>query len=99
MNLSPLLIDLAHQWGDFKMTERDFNMKDLLKALKENRVKELFGAGTACVVCPVDKIVYEGVSHHIPTMDEGAPITNRFLNELMDIQFGRKPSEWMVDVE
>ena len=24
------------------------------------QVKEIFGAGTACVVCPVNRILYEG---------------------------------------
>jgi len=93
------LIDLAHQWGEFKMTERDFTMKDLVKALKEKRVKELFGAGTACVVSPIAKIVYAGDTYDIPTMEHGAPLTNRFLKELTDIQFGRKPSDWTVEID
>ena len=52
------------------------------------QVLEMFGAGTACVVSPIDKIVYEGENLAIPTMKDGAPITNRFLNELTDIQVG-----------
>ena len=50
------------------------------------QVKEFFGAGTACVVCPVEKIIYEGESLHIPTMDNGAELTNRMYKELTDIQ-------------
>lgn len=34
------------------------NMKDLLGALDAGRVLEVFGAGTACVVCPVDRLLY-----------------------------------------
>ena len=63
------LIDLANQWGEFKMTEKDFTMKDIVKALKENRVKEMFGAGTACVVAPVEKIVKQWIyppCHRVP---------------------------------
>ncbi len=66
-------------------------MKQIVGYLKEGRVKEMFGAGTACVVCPIKLIVYQGEKLHIPTMDEGAPITNRFLKELTDIQVRENP--------
>ena len=46
----------------------------------------MFGAGTACVVCPVEKILYMDQMLNIPTMSQGAPITMRFYNELTDIQ-------------
>lgn len=36
------------------------NMKDLLGALDAGRVLEVFGAGTACVVCPVGRLLYRG---------------------------------------
>lgn len=42
------------------MSERYITMSDLTSALEENRVKEMFGAGTACVVCPISKILYKG---------------------------------------
>lgn len=35
-------------------------MDDLTSALEGNRVKEMFGSGTACVVCPVSDILYKG---------------------------------------
>lgn len=64
------------------------------------QVHEMFGAGTACIVCPVEKIIYEGKPLHVPTMDAGAPVTMRFHKELTDIQFGRAPSNgWMVEVD
>lgn len=46
--------------GEFKVSERYVTMSDLIAALKEKRVKEMFGAGTACVVCPVSTILYLG---------------------------------------
>jgi len=92
------LLELAKNWNEFKVTEKDFDMKDLLKALHENRIKEIFGAGTACIVCPVKEIIYEGKAYHIPTMDDGAPLTNRFLKTLTDIQYGVVESDWVVQV-
>lgn len=46
--------------GEFKVSERYITMSDLTAALEENRVKEMFGAGTACIVCPISKILYKG---------------------------------------
>ncbi|KHJ85722.1 hypothetical protein OESDEN_14544 [Oesophagostomum dentatum] len=49
--------------GEFKVTERDFTMDELRKGLKENRIYELFGAGTAAVVTPIDTILYQIDGH------------------------------------
>lgn len=45
---------------EFKVCERYLTMSDLRRGLKENRVKEMFGSGTACVVCPVGRVLYQG---------------------------------------
>ena len=45
----------------------------------------MFGAGTACVVSPIEGILYNGEMLHIPTM-ENPEITNRCMKELLDIQ-------------
>lgn len=88
------LLDLARGWGEFKVTERPLYMKEIVTALKEKRLKELFGAGTACIVCPIESILYKDNSLQIPTMSDGAPITMRFHKELTDIQFGRVNHPW-----
>lgn len=93
------IIDLAHEWGEFKVTERYLTMGDLTAALKENRVKEMFGAGTACIVCPVGRILYKGNNLHIPTMDNGPKLTARILKQLTDIQYGRIESDWTYLVQ
>uniref|UniRef100_A0AAR2IZT6 Branched-chain-amino-acid aminotransferase, mitochondrial n=1 Tax=Pygocentrus nattereri TaxID=42514 RepID=A0AAR2IZT6_PYGNA len=60
------LLDLAREWGEFKVTERTVVMKEFLEALKAGRVREVFGAGTACVVCPVGSLLYKGqVLHYL----------------------------------
>ncbi|XP_062990870.1 branched-chain-amino-acid aminotransferase, cytosolic [Elgaria multicarinata webbii] len=92
------ILDLAYMWGEFKVSERYITMSDLNAALKDNRVKEMFGAGTACVVCPVSTILYLSKNLHIPTMENGPQIATRFLNQLSDIQYGREDSEWTVVV-
>ena len=47
---------------------------------------EMFGAGTAAVVCPVDRIHYMDEDIMIPTMEHGAPLATRLKEELHDIQ-------------
>ena len=47
---------------------------------------EMFGAGTACVVCPIRHILYEDRDLFIPTMDNGAEVSKRCYQELTDIQ-------------
>ncbi|XP_039769207.1 branched-chain-amino-acid aminotransferase, mitochondrial isoform X1 [Ornithorhynchus anatinus] len=80
------LLDLARKWDEFRVTERPVTMEELQRALREGRVREIFGSGTACVVCPVHRILYQGESLHIPTMDNGPELARRFLKELLDIQ-------------
>ncbi|XP_042201037.1 branched-chain-amino-acid aminotransferase, mitochondrial [Callorhinchus milii] len=88
------LLDLGKKWGEFKVVERKLTLPDLIKGLQEKRVKEVFGAGTACVVCPINKILYCDQNYHIPTMENGPDLAKRFLKELTDIQYGRRPSDW-----
>jgi len=87
------ILDLAHKWGEFKVSERCLTMDDLTAALEGNRVRELFGSGTACVVCPVSDILYKGETIHIPTMENGPKLASRILDKLTDIQ-QKLNTEW-----
>uniref|UniRef100_A0A672LR95 Branched-chain-amino-acid aminotransferase n=1 Tax=Sinocyclocheilus grahami TaxID=75366 RepID=A0A672LR95_SINGR len=88
------LLDLAREWGDFKVTERRVLMKELIDALEDGRILEVFGSGTACVVCPVGSLLYRGQTYQIPTMKNGPDLAKRFHKELTDIQYGRTPKDW-----
>ncbi|XP_076450342.1 branched-chain-amino-acid aminotransferase, cytosolic-like isoform X2 [Babylonia areolata] len=92
------LLELAREWNEFKVSERNITMREFTKALTENRIKEVFGSGTACVVCPVERIKYLCETLDIPTMKE-AKLTNRFHKHLSDIQYGYIPHPWMEAVD
>ncbi|XP_052800594.1 branched-chain-amino-acid aminotransferase, cytosolic-like [Mya arenaria] len=92
------LLELSKKWGEFKVTERDYTMKEITKALNENRLLEMFGAGTACVVSPVEGVLYNGEMLKIPTMTNPY-VTNRCMKELLDIQYGRTSSDWVEYLE
>jgi len=92
------LLELAADWREFDVVERPIFMRDIVRALDENRLLELFGAGTACVVCPIERILYDGTELEIPTMVNNAALTMRLHKALTDIQFGKTPSSWTVEV-
>ena len=50
------VLDLARSWGEFKVSEREFTMFDLVKAIEQKRLLEAFGAGTAAIISPVNGI-------------------------------------------
>ncbi|CAJ0608390.1 unnamed protein product [Cylicocyclus nassatus] len=97
------ILELAREMGGFKVTERDFTIDEVRKAVKENRVYEMFGTGTAAVVTPVDKIIYQadGVEEtlNVPAKDDEKSLMQRLFKTITDIQFGRATrSGWTVDV-
>ncbi|XP_031817611.1 branched-chain-amino-acid aminotransferase, mitochondrial [Sarcophilus harrisii] len=92
------LLDLAQTWGEFRVSERKVCMAELVLALREGRVREVFGSGTACQVCPVHSVLYQGEHLHIPTMENGLELIHRFQKALSDIQYGDGSHEWMFSV-
>ena len=86
-----------------KVVERQFTVHDLIDAVDEGRLEEAFGTGTACIVCPIDGIRYEGRDVAIPTglpvvaggdqtcsSSKGAgPFTSVMMETILAIQHGR----------
>nr|CAG4643916.1 EOG090X051P [Lepidurus arcticus] len=92
-------LELARKWGEFKVTERVITMAEMVKAHKESRLLEVFGAGTACVICPIANIGYQGENISIPTMEHAKPLNQRFLEAMNDIQYGRISHPWGVLID
>jgi branched-chain amino acid aminotransferase len=59
----------------------------------------MFGAGTACVVSPIERIYYNGENLLIPTMEDSNALWKQCLKTLLDIQYGRIKHPWAVDIE
>ncbi|TPX31968.1 branched-chain-amino-acid transaminase [Synchytrium microbalum] len=98
------ILSLARTWGEFKVSERPITMPELAGALKEGRVLECFGAGTAAIVSPIKNISYLGKDLKIPLdpKDSSAgigPLAKRVADTIMGIQYGEIPHEWSVVVE
>ncbi|VDM23436.1 unnamed protein product [Toxocara canis] len=89
------LLTLARQWKEFKVSERYVGMFEIRKALKEHRLYEMFGCGTACVVSPVGRILYRNKSKKgeyeelvIPTMEHKPNLMQKLYDSILDIQVG-----------
>ncbi|CAL4135118.1 unnamed protein product [Meganyctiphanes norvegica] len=93
------LLTLGREWGEFKVSERDITMAEIIQAESENRLLEVFGAGTAAVVTPVGEIHFKDQVIKIPTMDHDQPLNQRFYNTITDMQYGRVQHPWAPIIE
>lgn len=53
------IIKVAKEWG-IQVSESDFYIQEVIEAIKEKRIIEAFGTGTAAIVCPIKSIHYKG---------------------------------------
>nr|SVE87346.1 EOG090X051P [Daphnia similis]SVE87972.1 EOG090X051P [Daphnia similis] len=90
------LLELAREWKEFRIVERTITMAEVIQAHEEKRLLEIFGAGTACVVCPVSSISYQGREYNIPRSEPS--LSQRFLKTMSDIHYGRVQHPWAVDI-
>lgn len=92
------VLELVRSWGNSKgdsihVSERKITMTDILEASEENRILEMFGAGTACIVSPIKCIGFKGKDIHIPLdpsnpKSQAGPLTKKINDIIMDIQYG-----------
>lgn len=78
------VIDLVKSWEaetGIAVREGTVTMPEIVQAVEENRVIEMFGAGTACIVSPIKRIGYKGEDILIPTdpngESEAGPLTQK----------------------
>lgn len=60
---------------------------------------EMFGAGTACTVSPIERINYLETDLFIPTMEQEKPIFERIYKTLAAIQYGKIEHPWAVVID
>jgi branched-chain amino acid aminotransferase len=91
---------MAQKWGEFKVNENRITMPYVRKLLNENRLLELFGIGTALIVCPIERIHYLGEDLLIPTMKQEKPVYKKIYETLYNIQYGKdKDHPWAVTID
>jgi branched-chain amino acid aminotransferase len=89
------LLEIARQWNEFKISEEYPTMEQVRRGIKEKRILQMFGAGTACIVSPVGHILYRNQETQqyediiIPTMESPVNVMQRLYDTIIDIQYGR----------
>ena len=73
------VLELAHEFDEFDVTERKVTIKDILNGARDGTVVEMFGTGTAAIVTPVGNIFYDGVMNPIPVPEANKSFANRLL--------------------
>lgn len=65
------ILTMARDLNYIKVEERPIKVEEVITALKENRLKEAFGMGTAAVVSPISTIGFRGTDYEVGTPDDG----------------------------
>lgn len=86
------ILTLAQDMG-VAVEERKVSIKELEKSFQENRVQEVFGAGTAAIVAPVGSITINNHKYELPQYSDNALMfqIKRLLN---DIRTGQIPDKY-----
>lgn len=74
----------------YKVSERLFSVDELLSALKEGRLEEAWGCGTAAVVSPIGRLMLDDVEYIIGGERIGE-LTHKLYDILTGIQWGTVP--------
>ncbi len=82
-----------------KVTERLFSVDEFVEAAQSGAIEEAWGCGTAAVVSPIGKLIYEGKEYVIGDGSIGK-MTQALYDELTGIQWGRSADShgWIVPV-
>ena len=81
------VLTLLADWG-IPYAERRIEIDEVIAAFRGGHVEEIFGAGTAAVICPVARIAYRGENFELAAAVPGE-LTQRLYDELTGIQTGR----------
>ncbi|MDC1288041.1 aminotransferase class IV, partial [Gammaproteobacteria bacterium] len=80
-------LTLLRDW-DIPLEERPIAIDEVIEAFHSGELEEVFGAGTAAVICPVASIGYQNEVFKVASPPPGA-LTLRLYDELTGIQYGK----------
>ncbi|MFH1091767.1 MAG: branched-chain amino acid aminotransferase [Pseudomonadota bacterium] len=84
------VLDLLREWGEYKVSERQIAIDEVMTTAGNGRLKEAFGSGTAAVISPVGQIVYKDQAITVGGGRTGV-LAQKLYEEITSIQFGLKP--------
>ncbi|MBQ8322188.1 MAG: branched-chain amino acid aminotransferase [Clostridia bacterium] len=80
-------IEVLKSFG-YKVSERLLSVDELIGALKEGKLEEAWGTGTAAVVSPIGKLMYDDVEYDVNGGKIGE-VTQKLYDTLTGIQWGK----------
>ena len=92
-------IELMKKWG-VKLSERRLRITDVMKAAEEGKLEEVFATGTAAVISPVGRLVFNETDAKIGDGGVGE-LSKRLYETLYGIQTGKVADDmgWTVEVK
>lgn len=81
------VLNVARDWG-MEVEERKVEVTEVISAIKEGRLTEAFGAGTAATIAQIELIGYKGEDFKLPAV-ETREFSNKVLKELDGIKLGQ----------
>lgn len=92
------VVELARHWG-LPVEERRISVTELVSAIREGRLSDAFGAGTAATIAPIARIGYQDELFELPAL-ETRTVSRRIKAYLDGIKAGDMKDElgWCVDV-
>ena len=83
----------------YKVTERLISVDELKEAMANGTLEEAWGTGTAAVVSPIGKLMYED-KEYIVNGEKIGKVTQELYDTLTGIQFGKIPDPygWIVKI-
>src|SRR5690606_582081 len=92
------VLALAREWG-MKVEERKVSVEEIMQAIENGTLKEVFGVGTAATIAQIIGIGYNGKDYVLPPVAD-RKFSNKVDQTLRDIRKGRVEDKfnWMVKV-
>jgi branched-chain amino acid aminotransferase len=92
------VVEIARHWG-IEVEERKVTVEEIITALRDGRIQDAFGAGTAATIAPIAKIGFRGDLFELPPL-ESRELSIKIKAYLSDLKSGKIEDEmnWCVRV-
>lgn len=86
------VLTLARKWG-VEIEERRVSVEEVISAIKEGRVSDAFGVGTAATIAHIAEIGHDGELYTLPDPAQ-RKFSNKLLYTLNEMRYGRSADEF-----
>ncbi|WP_070136966.1 branched-chain amino acid aminotransferase [Crocinitomix algicola] len=81
------VLEIAQDWG-YEIEERKVTVEEVISAIKEGRLQDAFGAGTAATIAHISAIGYDGVDYELPAI-ETRELSNKIKDYITEYKTGK----------